>query len=79
MKKIGLCTTQIYPVAKEDIKDNYLIITKEQLINQLQSLKLDAHINIKDRLLEPIFYKDYNALAWAIEILEKLEFETERK
>lgn len=79
MKKIGLCTTQIYPVAKEDTKDNYLIITKEQLINQLHSLKIEANINIKDRLLEPIFYKDYNALAWAIEILEKLEFETERK
>ena len=59
---------QIYPVGCD--KEEYIIKTREELINQLESLKQDALINTKP-FKEPIFYKDYNALSVAIDVLKK--------
>ena len=60
---------QIYPV--DGNKEDYIIKTREELINQLESLKQEARLNTKP-FKEPIFYKDYNALSVAINVLKKI-------
>ena len=60
---------QLYPA--DGNKEDYIIKTREELINQLESLKQEARLNTKP-FKEPIFYKDYNALSVAIDVLKKI-------
>ena len=59
---------QIYPAVVENQND-YIIHNYEELLEQLKSLKMEARINTRP-FKEPVFYKDYNALAIVIKIVE---------
>ena len=55
---------------KEEIFDNH-IKDYDELINQLESLKKDAMLNMKD-LGGEIFQKDFHALKIAIKIIKEM-------
>lgn len=59
---------QIYPAVAKN-RNDYIIHNYEELLEQLKSLKMEARINTRP-FKEPVFYKDYNALAIVIKIVE---------
>ena len=61
--------SQIYPAVAKNHND-YIIHNYEELLEQLKSLKMEARINTRP-FKEPVFYKDYNALAIVIKIVEE--------
>lgn len=61
---------QIYPASVEN-KELFLIPDIQNIIYQLDSLRDEALLQIKARTREIVFYRDYNALTIAIEILKK--------
>ena len=64
---------QVTPIRKTDEeKQQFIIHNKQELLDQLKSLKQEAKINMHSPLQESIFYKDYNALAIAIKVIEEL-------
>ena len=69
--KIELLEGQIYPARKSKYKEQYVIASKKELLEQLKSLQEDAFMNAHTKFSDPVFYKDYNALKIAIKILEK--------
>lgn len=69
-KNMIIFDRQVAPAAVKE-KDKYLIHNAEELIKQLESLREDAKINMHNGLKEEIFYKDFNALTIAIDIIKK--------
>ena len=79
MNKIKLdYSCQVYPVeagGEDEDKAFYIISNKNELIKQLESLKLDAKENMRGKFCKEIFYKDRNALAIVIDLLKREEIE----
>lgn len=70
--KIDL-TKQVYPVSEEKNKTDFIIQNKEDLLNQLESLKDEAQLEIRSPMKIGVFYKDFNALSIAIDIIKNTE------
>ena len=70
--KIDL-TKQLYPVSEEKNKSDFLIQNKKDLLNQLESLKDEAQLEIRSPMKIGVFYKDFNALNIAIDIIKNME------
>lgn len=62
---------QITPVSSRYNKNDYLIKNTDELIEQLKSLRTEASLQVKSRLCDPVFYKDFNALTITIKYLEE--------
>lgn len=66
--------SQVTPCSFKE-SDKGLIHNKEELIKQLESLREDAKFNMHNELHEIIFYRDFNALTVAINIIKELDEE----
>lgn len=62
---------QITPVSYRYNKNDYLIKDTDELIEQLESLRTEASLQVKNRLCDPVFYKDFNALTITIKYLKE--------
>ena len=67
-------SNQLKPVASS-IDTIYMIKDIDDLINQMISLRDEALSQIKTRISDPIFYKDYNACNIVIILLNKIGYE----
>ncbi len=67
-------SNQLKPVASSR-DELYLIKDIDDLIDQMISLRDEALLQIKSRISDPIFYKDYNACNIVIMLLNKIGYE----
>lgn len=63
---------QVVPIDFRE-SDKGIIHNKEELIKQLESLREDAKFNMHNELHEIIFYRDFNALTVAINIIKEIK------
>ena len=64
---------QIIPCRFEDDKELFVIHNKKELIEQLESLKKEATLNLNTFSDLPVFYKDFNALKIAIQLIKEMK------